>query len=229
MNITGNQSDIINNKEVNRMLLAEQTVSAFINDLASGSPAPGGGSVAALSAAAGSALTSMVCNLTIGKKKYLSVEEEMKHTLEQSERLRKTFTSLIDQDTAAFNKVMEALSLPKDTEAQKTLRSAALEAATKEATLIPLQVLGHVVDALALAKIVAEKGNVNSASDAGVSAVMLLAAAEGAAMNVRVNLNAIKDVEFVGWKSEETTSFFKTSKMQAEEILKIVYDNISKG
>jgi methenyltetrahydrofolate cyclohydrolase len=210
-------------------MLIENTVSTFMDELASGSPAPGGGSVAALSAAAGAALTSMVCNLTIGRKKYLGVEDEMKHTLEQSERLRKTFTALIDRDTAAFNKVMEALALPKETEAQKALRSAALEAATKEATLIPLQVLSHVVDALALTRIVAEKGNVNSASDVGVSTVMLLASAEGAAMNVRINLASIKDTEFVGWKAEETASFLRTSKMKTEEILEIVYNNISKG
>ena len=207
-------------------MLTEKTLNKFLDELASNSPAPGGGSVAALSAALGSALTSMVCNLTIGKKKYASVEGEMKHILQQSESLRHTFASLVEKDTQAFNKVMEAFGLPKETDAQKALRSAAIEAATKEAALVPLEAMKHVIDALALAKVVAEKGNTNSLSDAGVSALMLHAATEGAALNVLINLNGIKDTEFVGWKSEEVNSLLRTSEAKSKEILSIVRNNI---
>ena len=94
-------------------MASKQTLKMFLDDLASSSPAPGGGSVAALSGALGAALTSMVCNLTIGKKKYADVEADMKKILTQSEELRNTFTVLVDKDTAAFNKVMEAYGLPK--------------------------------------------------------------------------------------------------------------------
>lgn len=208
-------------------MLVEQTVTTFLDELASNSPAPGGGSVAALSGALGAALTSMVCNLTIGKKKYLDVESEIKNVVRQSEQLRQTFTRLIDRDTVAFNKVMEAFGLPKDMEDQKALRSAAIEAATKEATLVPLEVMKHVIDAIALAKVVAEKGNANSVSDAGVSALMLRAAAEGASLNVQINLGSIKDADFVGWKSEEVASLLKTSKMKTEEVMSIVRRKIS--
>ena len=207
-------------------MLTEKTLNKFLDELASNSPAPGGGSVAALSAALGSALTSMVCNLTIGKKKYANVEGEMKHILQQSESLRHTFASLVEKDTLAFNKVMEAFGLPKETDAQKALRSAAIEAATKEAALVPLEAMKHVIDALALAKVVAEKGNTNSLSDAGVSALMLHAATEGAALNVLINLNGIKDTEFVGWKSEEVNSLLRTSEAKSKEILSIVRNNI---
>ena len=200
-------------------MLTEHTVSKFLDELASNSPAPGGGSVAALAGALGAALTSMVCNLTIGKKKYAEVEPEMKMVLGKSEELRGIVTRLIDRDTDAFNKVMEAYGLPKDSEDQKALRTAAIQGAAKEATLVPLEVMKHCIDGIALAKIVAEKGNTNSLSDAGVSALMFHAACEGAALNVRINLSGIHDVEFVGWKSEELVTLLRTSKNMSEEIL----------
>jgi formiminotetrahydrofolate cyclodeaminase len=200
---------------------------SFLDELASASPAPGGGSVAALSGALGAALSSMVCRLTIGKKKYAGVEEEMKKILSQSEELREQFTVLIEKDSAAFNKVMEAISLPKDSEPQKALRNAAIREATKEATLVPLQVMKHCIDALALVQTVAASGNPNSISDAGVAALMLHAAVEGAALNVRINLNGLEDTEFVGWKSEELSSLRNTSRMMLEEIQAIVGEKIT--
>ncbi len=203
-------------------MLTRKMISAFLDDLASPSPAPGGGSVAALAGALGSALTTMVCNLTIGKKKYAPVEEDMKKVRAEAEKLRARFTELVDEDTVAFNKVMEAYTLPKDSEAQKTIRSAAISAATKEATLVPLEVMKHCIDAMALAQQVASSGNTNSASDAGVSALMLHAACEGAALNVKINLNGLSDGEFVGWKSDEVESLLKTSRMMLEETSEIV-------
>jgi len=204
----------------------KKTLNAVLDELASSSPAPGGGSVAALSGALGAALTSMVCNLTVGKKKYAAVEDEMKKILAQAEEMRGLFTSLIDKDTAAFNKVMEAYSLPKDTDPQKALRTAAIREATKEATMVPLEVMKHCIDALALAQQVAASGNVNSVSDAGVSALMLYAAVESAALNVRINLNSLGDSEFVGWKSEELESLRNTGRMMLEEIQGIVADKL---
>ncbi len=207
-------------------MLTEKTFSKFLDDLASNSPAPGGGSVASLAGALGSALTTMVCNLTIGKKKYAAVEGDLKAILPGSEELRKQFTRLIEQDTDAFNKVMEAYGLPKDSDDQKALRNAAIQEATKEATLVPLEVMKHTIDAMALAAIVAEKGNVNSISDAGVSALMLHAACEGAALNVLINLNGIHDTDFVGWKREEVGSLLKTSRMRSEEVMALVRGKI---
>ncbi|MBU2470888.1 MAG: cyclodeaminase/cyclohydrolase family protein [Bacteroidetes bacterium] len=207
-------------------MLTQKTVEEFLNELASSSPAPGGGSVAALSGALGAALTSMVGNLTVGKKKYAEVELEMKKVLEQSEIIRSQFTKLIDEDTDAFNKVMEAFSLPKESNDQKAIRSAAIQSATKEAALVPLEVMKHCIDALALTTIVAEKGNVNSVSDAGVSALMLQAAAEGAALNVKINLSGISDPEFVGWKTEEVESVLRTCRKLSEEVLKTVSEKI---
>jgi len=209
-------------------MLTKKTVNAFLDELASPSPAPGGGSVAALAGALGGALTTMVCNLTIGKKKYAGVEADMKKIKSEAETLRARFTELVDQDTHAFNKVIEAYGLPKDSDAQKALRLAAIREATKEATLIPLEVMKHCIDAMALAQQVASAGNANSVSDAGVSALMLHAACEGAALNVKINLNSLADSEFVGWKSDEVESLLRTSRMMLEETQSIVGEKMKR-
>lgn len=210
-------------------MATRKTMRTFLDEVASSSPAPGGGSVAALAGALGAALTSMVGNLTTGKKKYADVEEEMKKVVEQSEHLREQFTELIERDTAAFNKVMEAFALPKDTDPQKALRAAAIREATKEATLVPLEVMKHCIDALALARAVASKGNANSVSDAGVAAYMLHGALESAALNVRINLNGLNDPEFVGWKQDEVQSLRSTSAGVLEEIQAVVDERLTKA
>ena len=210
-------------------MATKKSMNGFLDELASSSPAPGGGSVAAVAGALGAALTWMVCNLTIGKKKYIAVEEQLKKVLKDSEELRARFTVLIDKDTEAFNKVMEAFSLPKDDDSQKALRDAAITAATKEATMVPLEVMKHCIDAMALAQNVAENGNKNSISDAGVSALMLHAACESAALNVRINLNGLADTEFVHWKTDELISLLKTSRMMLEETQSIVAEKMKKS
>lgn len=210
-------------------MATRKTMRTFLDEVASPSPPPGGGSVPALAGALGSALTSMVCHLTVGKKKYADVEDELKKVLDQSEHLREQFTALIERDTVAFNKVMEAFALPKDTDPQKALRGAAIREATKEATLVPLEVMKHCIDALALAQAVASKGNPNSVSDAGVSAYMLHAALESAALNVRINLNGLDDPEFVGWKEDEVQSLRSTSALVLEEIQSIVDERLQKA
>lgn len=178
-------------------MLASKRVNEFIDDVSSQSPAPGGGSVAALSAALGAALTAMVCRLTIGKKKYEAVQDEMMQILGQADELKAKMTRLIDQDTEAFNAVMRAFGMPKESESEKQQRSAAIQDATRQATLVPLEVMKLAEQALGLAATVAEKGNVNSISDAGVAALVLAAGCEGAAYNVRINLATLKDERFV--------------------------------
>jgi methenyltetrahydrofolate cyclohydrolase len=178
-------------------MLASLSVTEFLDELASGSPAPGGGSVSALAASLGAALTSMVCRLTIGKKKYAEVQIEMEKVLNQSEELRAKFSAMIDEDTMAFNKVMAAYGLPNETEEQKSIRKTEIQEAMKAATLVPLKLTGLCIEGLELVKIVAEKGNPGSISDAGVGALMLHAGGEGAALNVNINLGSLNDVFFV--------------------------------
>jgi methenyltetrahydrofolate cyclohydrolase len=177
-------------------MLTSLRVTEFLDETASNSPAPGGGSVAALAASLGAALTSMVCRLTIGKKKFADVQTEMESVLKQSEELRTQFTAIIDEDTAAFNKVMAALGLSKDTEEQKAIRTDAIQEATKAATLVPLKLMELCAETIKLVQIIAEKGNQNSLSDAGVAAWMLRAGSEGAALNVKINLAGLSDTAF---------------------------------
>ncbi len=178
-------------------MLRTLPIESFVDETASSSPAPGGGSVSALAASLGAALTSMVCRLTIGKKKYADVQAEMESVLSRSEEIRGAAMRIIDEDTEAFNAVMKAYGLPKRTETEIRARTAAIEAATRQATLVPLKLMQLAFDALALAAAAAEKGNVNSISDAGVASLMLEAACAGALLNVEINLRSISDVPFV--------------------------------
>jgi formiminotetrahydrofolate cyclodeaminase len=200
-------------------MLTERTVAQFLDELASSSPAPGGGSVAALAGAAGAALTSMVCNLTIGKKKYADVQDEVKTVLGQSEKLRRELAELIDKDTEAFDGVMAAYGLPKTTEQEQAIRAASIQDATKMATLVPLRVMAVCERALHHAKTVAAKGNKNSASDAGVSALMLQASCAGAALNVRINLSGLTDSAFVEQHAREYKEISRRVEILTHEAL----------
>jgi methenyltetrahydrofolate cyclohydrolase len=177
-------------------MLIDQTVSAFTDELASNSPAPGGGSIAALAGALGAALTSMVCRLTVGKKKYADVREEMESVLARAEDYRASLTALIDRDTEAFTRVMDAFGLPKESDEEKRARSEAIQHAMKEAVRVPLEVMHVCAELAALTSVVEEKGNANSVTDAGVGALMIEAASRGAAFNVKINLGSITDKEF---------------------------------
>ncbi len=180
------------------MSLLNKDLNAFLSELASSSPAPGGGSVAALSGALAAALGSMVCRLTVGKKKYVDVEEDMKRLVAQTETLRARLQGLIDKDTHAFNLVMDALAMPKDTDEQKQKRTAAVESATKEATMVPLEVMETCQALVRLCGEIARKGNTSALSDAGVSALLTAAACRGAYYNVRINLSGLQDQDFCG-------------------------------
>ncbi len=178
-------------------MLNSLSVSKFLDETASNSPAPGGGSVSALAASLGVALASMVCRLTMKRDTNVTIQFELESVLIKSERLRAKFTALIDEDTNAFKKVIAAYRLPKETTDQDAQRVAAIQTAYKEATVVPLQLLELCAEAVALLKIVGEKGNKNSLTDAGVAVLMLGSACEGAAMNVRINLASITDLSFV--------------------------------
>lgn len=168
-------------------------LNGFLAELASDSPTPGGGSVAALAGALGAALNSMVANLTIGKKKYAEVEDEMAEALRGAETLRLELTQMIDEDAEAFDMVMSALKMPKETDDEKAARRAALQQALVDAATVPLAVMEMCVGVIRLAGPVAEKGNVNAVSDAGVAALMARAGAHAARLNVLINLGGIRD------------------------------------
>jgi glutamate formiminotransferase/formiminotetrahydrofolate cyclodeaminase len=202
--------------------LASLQVNKFLNELAASSPAPGGGSVAALAGSCGAALVSMVCHLTIGKDQYKDVEVELKNTLKKSEKLRKKLTILIDDDTNAFNEVISAFKLPKETESQKKIRTEKIQNGYKIAANVPLNTARLCSEILDIALIIAEKGNKNSITDAGVAALMSQAAVESALYNVEINLGSIKDSDFVSQISKEMKSIKKNTREQSESIYSIV-------
>lgn len=179
------------------MELRKLTVEGFINETASSSPAPGGGSIAALNAASSAALITMVANLTLGKEKYAAVEGDMKEVAAKAGALKDDFLALIDEDSNAFNKIMAAFKLPKNTDEAKKARSAAIQDATKGAALVPFKVGQKANELFALAEEVITKGNQNAITDGAVAAMNARAAVRGAFLNVKINLGSIKDGLFV--------------------------------
>jgi len=177
--------------------LVEMSILEFLDELGSDSPAPGGGSVAALSGALAAALGEMVCNLTIGKEKYADVEDEIKNILRDCKKIREELIKLVDKDTQAFNEVMKAFKLPKENEEQIEIRRKAIQDAFKNAALVPFETAKKSFEVLKLAKIIAEKGNKNSITDSGVSALLACSAVKAAIYNVRIYLSSIKDEHFV--------------------------------
>ena len=200
-------------------MLIKKQVDDFLQELASDSPAPGGGSVAALSGAMGAGLVSMVAQLTIGKKGYEDVEPLMKKTLAASEKIRNELTPLVDKDTLAFNQVMAAFKMPKKTETEKSTRSKTIQAAFKNATQIPLRVAECCLYVLELALSIAGKANQNTASDLGVAGQMAYAGVEGAVMNVKINIPSIKDTKWSQEKKDQALGFVKRAQEIQSQVL----------
>ena len=176
--------------------LMSMTASRFVDEVSTESPAPGGGSVAALMGSLGAALATMVANLTVGKKGYEGAWADLAAMAERGQALKDRLARAVDEDTDAFNRVMEAMRLPKGTPEQQAERSRAVDAANKAAADVPLQTARLCLEAITLAATAAELGNRNSASDAGVAALASRAGVEGAALNVRINLAGITDEAF---------------------------------
>ncbi len=175
--------------------LVAMTNREFVDELSSDSPAPGGGSVAALCAAQAAGLVTMVGNLTVGKKKYTGVQDRVKEIAEIGQDLKDFFLAAIDDDTNAFNAVMECFGLPKSSSEQKKARDLAIAAATRQATRVPLSVLENAPALLELAAEIGKIGNANSLSDAGVAALAGMAGAEGAYYNVLINLDSLRELD----------------------------------
>jgi formiminotetrahydrofolate cyclodeaminase len=203
-------------------MIKDQPISQFLDELASDAPTPGGGGAAAIMGAMGGALTSMVCNLTVGKKNYAEVEGEMKAALDKAEDLRARLIDMIKADVDVFDKVMGAYGLPKDTDEEKTARSAAIQVALKEAADVPLACAKLCREVIDVSKPVAEKGNKNVISDSGVSVLAAYAALKSAALNVYINVGGIKDEEFARDRLQQLEKLLDGCEDQTNEIYEIV-------
>lgn len=204
------------------MEIKQQSIDEFIENLASKSPTPGGGSAAAIMATMATALVSMVANLTIGKKSYISVETEMQELLAQSENLRTLSLDMIRADVEVFDQVMAAYKLPKTTGDEKTARSQSIESALKAATDVPMQCAEVCRRIMRLCHTAAEIGNKNVVSDAGVAVLAAQAALRSAALNVYINIGHIKDQVFTRSREDKLTLLLDGADKETEDIYQLV-------
>ena len=209
--------------------LAKMNLREFCNETLSDSPAPGGGSVAALMGALGASLGGMVANLSAGKRGWDDKLEYFSDWAVKAQQLKDQLLSLVDEDTAAFNKVMDAFALSKESAEEKTARSAAIEQATKYAAEVPLKVMETASKSYEMLAEIADKGNPASVSDVGVGALATRACIDGAALNVRINLAQLKDEKFKGVLAERMRNTSAASDAQFEKITKIVEKQLSKS
>jgi len=207
-------------------MVKNQSIQEFLDQLASSAPTPGGGGAAALLGATGAALTSMVCNLTIGKEKYADVEGEMKDTLKQAEDLRATLTDMIAADVEVFDKLMGSYGLPKETDEEKAARSEAIQVALREATDVPLNCARACSEVIAVSRSAAEKGNTNVISDAGVSVMAAYGALKSAALNVYINAGSIKDRAFAEERLAELDKLMASADQDTNAIYDIVRNKL---
>ncbi|MGB5748849.1 MAG: cyclodeaminase/cyclohydrolase family protein [Desulfobacterales bacterium] len=184
-------------------MLVDNKITEYLDKAAAGTAVPGGGSVAALNAALAASLTEMVANLTVGKKGYEAVEEEMEALADKASQLRNKLTAAIDQDADAYTDVMAAYKLPKATDGEIRLRKQKIQDAIKLAALVPLEVARDAVAVIDLAGKAILKGNKNAASDGAVAAMNARTAALAAIYNVKINLGSIKDAIFVEKLTQE--------------------------
>jgi len=179
------------------MKLVEQRVIDFVAATASKEPTPGGGAIAALTAATGAALAEMVANLTFGKKGYEAVQTEMEELQAKAEAIRKRMLELSQADADVFNIFMNALGLPKNTDEEKAARTAAIQQAYKDAAMVPFEIGELANQIFDLAELASRKGNQNLITDGIIAAINARAAVKSAFLNVRINLSGIKDESFV--------------------------------
>lgn len=206
--------------------LIDMTLTGFADETASESPAPGGGSISAYMGALGSALATMVANLSSHKRGWDERWEEFSDWAEKGKSFQTELMKLVDEDTNAFNKIMDAFSLPKKTDEEKAVRQQAVQDATRFATEIPFKTMKLCYECMAVSKAMTEIGNPNSVTDAGVGALAARAGVIGAFLNVKINASGLEDKEFASKIIKEGETIVEKAKALEEEILKTVHSKI---
>lgn len=209
------------------MNLQDLSLKQFLAETAGSDPVPGGGSISALNGAIASALTGMLANLTIGKKKYEAVEEQMKRTAVQMAEHRKKFVDDIDRDSDAYNLLFSAYKMPKESDVEKAVRSAKIQEATKIAALVPMEVAERAFEMLDVIADTTRKGNRNAVTDGCVAMMACRTALLGALLNVRINLGGIKDEAFVKNLSERCAEMEKATVAKERELIAWVQSQIA--
>ena len=209
-----------------RHRLIRMTAEGFARETASESAAPGGGSISAYMGALGAALGTMVANLSAHKRGWDDRWKEFSDVAEEGQKVMDELLSLVDEDTAAFNRIMDVFAMPKGNEAEKAARASAMEEATLYATQVPLRTMETALKALPVCRAMALKGNPASASDAGVGALAAVAGIRGAELNVRINAAGLKDREAAGQLTARAAEIVRTALAEETEILKLVNQHI---
>jgi len=213
-------------RDTSKERLVGMDLRAFADETASESPAPGGGSIAAYVGALGAGLGTMVANLSSHKRGWDDRWQEFSAHAHEGQRIKDTLLRLVDEDTAAFNAIMASFGLPKNTDAEKAARSAAIQDATRQAILVPLQVMESAHASMALMRAMATHGNPNSVSDAGVGALCARSAVMGAHLNVRINASGLKDKAFLDEVLAKAARIESEAIQAEKEILQIVNGKI---
>ncbi|MHB1343304.1 MAG: cyclodeaminase/cyclohydrolase family protein [Thermoleophilia bacterium] len=202
------------------------SIRAFLDKLATSSPEPGGGSVAALAGALGAGLVSMVASLTVGKAKYVDVQDDIKVLLGRSEAVREALQALVQKDTEVYGAVSEAMKLPRDTEEQKEARDRLMQAALIEAAKVPLAIAEESLAVAELSLTAGEIGNVNAVSDAGVAVLLADAAAQSAALNVKINIGWINDQAFNSESWGRVQQILTETAQLRESVMALTYEKL---
>lgn len=203
-----------------------QPIQHFLDTLASKTPTPGGGSVAALMGAHGAALVSMVCHLTLGKPQYASAEGTLNEVLAQAQHWQQQLTAMVKADIDVFDKLMACYGLPKDSEAEKAERSAAIQNVLKQATDVPLECAKACYQVINLSEIAAQHGYRGVISDAGVAVLSAHSGLKSAALNVYINTASLKDREFASAKLAELEALLAGVDAKVEAIYQMVKEKL---
>lgn len=207
------------------MMLEKKTVE-FIDELSSGSPVPGGGGACAAVGALAAALGMMVANLTVGKKRYADVEDEMQECLSRLKELRDRLIVLTDQDAEAFEPLSRAYGLPRETEEDRIRRERVMESALYEASIVPLRIMGTIRETMQYLETLGAKGSRIAVSDAGVGILFAQAALEGASMNVFINTKLMKDRARAEELNQKADNMIEEGRRQKERVCKEVFAGI---
>ena len=198
----------------------------FLDKLASSSPEPGGGAASALAAAIGAALVGMVANLTVGKEKYADVQDRIAELVKNSEAVRARLQELVQEDTEVYSVLARAFKMPRESDEEKARRNEGIQEACKKATMVPYAIAEQCLEVARLSEVAADIGNVNAVSDAGVAVLLADAAAQCAALNVKINLTTIKDSEFNEEKWSGITDILSRTADLKERVVEVTYKKL---
>lgn len=210
------------------MSMLDKTCNEFLEVLASKAPVPGGGGAAALGGAIGMALSNMVGNLTVGKKKYAEVEDEVKELIARGSQIIEELKSLVDKDAEVFEPLSKAYGLPAETEEQKKIKEETLEKCSKDACSVPMEIMRKAFEGIKIHQRMGEIGTKIAISDVGCGVVFLKSALISGMLNVVINLNTIKDQDFVEKTRAEMDRLLEEGSKIADETLQVVLNKIKK-